>query len=57
MATNETFNKYCREKRFRISFEMPNAEYEVLEEHCKSLGVPVATFIKQAIEEKKAKEA
>lgn len=52
MDDREKFNEYCRERRFRITFEMLNAKYDVLKKHCDSKEIPVSTFIKQAIDEK-----
>ena len=44
--------KYQKEKIKKVPFEMGNAEYDALVEHCERLGIKVSTYIKEAAEMK-----
>ena len=39
--------KYRKEHTKRLVLDLPIAEHEAIEAHCKALGIPKATFIRQ----------
>ncbi len=55
-AQRKANDKYIKEHYKQVKLSMPNEEADALETHCKSHGYTKAGFIRQAIQEKMARD-
>lgn len=55
-AQRRAHDKYFKENYRQVKLSMPNEEAEALEKHCSERGYTKAGFIRQAIQEKMARD-